>query len=149
MNNLRTMRKQGGFTLIELMIVIAILAILLAIAIPAYQDYTVRAKVSEALNAAAPAKLSVSEFFQTQNVLPNTADEAGFSTNFDSEFVQSVRWASDNIQVDITDQVGGDTSAGQEAFVLSPITRPDGTVNWNCKASEIPTKYLPANCRDS
>jgi len=146
MNNLRTMRKQGGFTLIELMIVIAILAILLAIAIPAYQDYTVRAKVSEALNAAAPAKLAVSEFVTTENVLPNDLAEAGFSSDIQSEFVNSVKWANSNIEVFISGEVGGSTAANDKAFVLSPFTN-GAAVNWNCKRGDIATKYIPSNCR--
>ena len=77
MNNIR---KQAGFTLIELMIVIAILAILLAIAIPAYQDYTVRAQVAECVQGAAPAKVAVSEYAIARNgTLPANRDEAGFS----------------------------------------------------------------------
>src|SRR6056297_4208667 len=77
--NLRTMKQQGGFTLIELMIVIAILAILMAIAIPAYQDYTIRAKVSEAVNIAAAAKTAVSETCQSDISVSPTGTTTGYS----------------------------------------------------------------------
>ena len=73
-------RNQAGFTLIELMIVIAILGILAAIAIPAYQDYSVRAKVSEAINVASPAKLAVAEFLSSEGTWPANRTEAGVST---------------------------------------------------------------------
>lgn len=147
--------KQQGFTLIELMIVVAIIGILAAIAIPAYQDYTVRAKMSEAITAAAPAKTGVSEFYQSEGTLPTTASEAGFETNIDSEFVRSVRINGTGvIQVEIKN-MGGDTAAGQFPFNLSPVTR-TATVDWFCKSlgdcifpatCTTPAKYLPANCR--
>ena len=73
----RQMTKQSGFTLIELMIVVAIIGILAAIAIPAYQDYTIRAKVSEAVIASSPGKTSVSEFYASQGSMPVDAAAAG------------------------------------------------------------------------
>jgi type IV pilus assembly protein PilA len=142
------MKKQSGFTLIELMIVVAIIGILAAIAIPAYQDYTIRAKMSEAINAAAPAKTSISEFFQSQGRLPSDATEAGFSTNINSKYVESVTWDGSEISVTIK-ALGGDTADDDEAFTLSPITS-STRVDWNCKkGADTETKYLPADCRDS
>ena len=73
------MKKQQGFTLIELMIVVAIIGILAAIAIPAYQDYTIRAQVSEGLNLAAGAKSAITEYFQDRGVLPANNADAGIS----------------------------------------------------------------------
>src|ERR1700741_5149931 len=72
---------QKGFTLIELMIVVAIIGILAAIAIPAYQDYTVRAQVSEGMNLAAAAKAAVAETFLNRGVAPNNRTQAGMSIN--------------------------------------------------------------------
>ena len=74
------MKKQQGFTLIELMIVIAIIGILAAIAIPAYQDYTIRAQVSEGLNLSGGAKAAVTEYFQDRGTMPTNNTDAGLST---------------------------------------------------------------------
>ncbi len=86
------MKKQQGFTLIELMIVVAIIGILAAIAIPAYQDYTIRAQVSEGLNLAGGAKAAVSEVVMDSGTFPTTNVLAGLSTNTDinGKYVVSV-----------------------------------------------------------
>ncbi len=83
-------KKQQGFTLIELMIVIAIVGILAAIALPAYQDYTVRAKVSEAMVTLAEAKTTIAEFYSANNYFPASAANAGINTNPDTDIVASL-----------------------------------------------------------
>ncbi|MCH7538686.1 MAG: pilin, partial [Proteobacteria bacterium] len=77
------MKKQQGFTLIELMIVVAIIGILAAIAIPAYQDYTIRAQVSEGLNLSGGAKAAVTEYFQDRGTMPLDNAEAGLAAALD------------------------------------------------------------------
>ncbi len=143
---------QQGFTLIELMIVVAIIGILAAIAIPAYQDYTVRAKISEALTAAAPGKTAVAEYAISQNARPAASDQAaaGFSSSIDSKYVNSVTWnANQKIQVTVKAAVGGGVANDAIAFYLSPIYSAGATkVDWDCQKGAIAEKYLPADCRD-
>lgn len=141
-------KYQQGFTLIELMIVVAIIGILAAVAIPAYQDYTVRAKVTEMVVAASACKTSVSEFFQSNGVAPVTLTEAGCSSNA-TKYVASLDvGASGRITVvPVFAAVGGGTDV-DDTVILTPLyTAATGTVDWNCTASVMDPKYLPANCR--
>ena len=138
------MQNQKGFTLIELMIVIAIIAILLAIAIPAYQDYQVRARVSEGLNVAAAAKLAVSETFSSTNVIPgdNTAAGLPAPTAITGNNVRSVDVNANGI-ITINYSVIPVT-----AILLAPTaTSTNGSVEWDCQPNGNPAKYLPSECR--
>ncbi|MEZ5555869.1 pilin [Haliea sp.] len=144
---------QKGFTLIELMIVIAIVGILAAIALPAYQDYTVRAKMSEPLATLAEAKTTIAEYYSANGVLPNTAAIAGINSDPNKEIVASIIYTSAasgpllraRVQAGIIP--GGGTG---NSFVLSGTTRSDRSIDWKCKpgtTTPIEAKYLPANCR--
>ena len=143
------MKKQQGFTLIELMIVVAIIGILAAIAIPAYQDYTIRAQVSEGLNLSGGAKAAVTEFFQDRGVMPTDNTEAGLAGEADiqGKYVDEVLVTNGVIAV----QYGNDAHAvitGQH-LELTPNTTNPGSVAWDCATAtgEIENKHLPAACR--
>ncbi|MES1994109.1 MAG: pilin [Pseudomonadota bacterium] len=130
------MNKQKGFTLIELMIVVAIVGILAAIAIPAYQDYTVRARVTEALSFASAAKTTVSENMQTgQTDLGLGWTFPGATSNVSGVAVNSTSGA---IVVSTT------ATAGSATITLTP-TLNNGMVTWSCVGT--PQKYVPSNCR--
>jgi type IV pilus assembly protein PilA len=141
-------KRQQGFTLIELMIVVAIIGILAAIAIPAYQDYTVRAKVTEGIGFAAAAKTSVAEYYTSQGTMPADATEAGFSS-VTTPIVQSVTYARTNTNVGaITvafNAIGGSVVAGQT--IVFTGTGSGTGVQWVCNTGTLAPKYRPANCR--
>jgi len=141
------MKNQNGFTLIELMIVIAILGILMAIALPAYQDYTVRARVSEGIMGAAPAKLAVSETFLSEGTLPADNTAAGYTTFVSSFVTQIAVGAAGVITVNI-DEAGVGINSGTLDIILEPTTAATN-VAWNCRAggSAVNGKYSPASCR--
>ena len=138
-------KMQQGFTLIELMIVIAILGILMAIAIPAYQDYTVRAKVSEGLNVAGAAKLAVAETYQTNGGWPTNNASAGLpsAASIKGNNVTSVNVEANGV-IDIT--YSGPELSGK-ILRLTP-TDNEGSISWTCATgTTVDSKYRPSNCR--
>ena len=141
------MRKlQQGFTLIELMIVVAIIGILAAVAIPAYSDYTNRAKVTEIIAAATACKTSVTEFFESQGALPATLGAAGCVSN-PTAHAGALTLNAATGAITVASNITGVTGN----FVLVPTAAPTvGTpIQWSCNtaATTINDKYLPANCR--
>jgi type IV pilus assembly protein PilA len=137
---------QKGFTLIELMIVIAIVGILAAVALPAYQDYTIRAKMTEAIATIGEAKTNVSEYYISNSILPPDQTRSGIRTNVDTNIVKSMLYTSTGIITLSIKPIGGDTLDGQ-TMLLSLTSTMGGTPQWICKPGTIASKYLPATCR--
>ena len=139
---------QNGFTLIELMIVIAILGILVAIALPAYQDYSVRARVSEGVAQTAPAKLAVAETASARGIQATAVadgDAAGFSfVPGSTDYVESIEIAAGVITT-TTKSTGGDADP---VLTFSPAqSTTTSAINWTCTTDATTIKYVPAECR--
>ena len=135
--------KQKGFTLIEIMVTIAILGILASIAIPAYQDYTVRARVTEGLNLAAAAKLAVSETAMSNNQLPVNQAATGYESPAATENVSSIVIEDKTGAIMITYS----PKAGDGTLELTPSLQAHGEITWTCKGGTLAAKYRPSNCR--
>ena len=143
---------QKGFTLIELMIVVAIIGILAAVALPAYQDYTVRAKVSEVILAASSAKVTIAEAAQANGSM----DDASISVaTQESKYVASVSYASTSASVGVITAVAkGDNAILDKGVQFTGTLQPNGQVTWVCAAAvpagsvtAMDSKYLPASCK--
>jgi len=138
-------RVQQGFTLIELMIVVAIVGILAAIALPAYQDYVVRSKMSEAVAALAACKTSIQEFSSTKNSFPTTVSEAGCSTTA-SQYLSAMAVASSTTAATVT-ATSTNTGAGNCDLRLISLGGSSSTITGWTGSSSCASKYVPANFR--
>lgn len=155
---------QKGFTLIELMIVVAIIGILAAIAIPAYQDYLIRSQVSEGLTMAAASKASVAEYYANKGSWPasNTKAGLGVATDINGKYVSGIAVAGGGITVTYGKEANVAHLKGQ-TIGLQPGASKNGDVIWKCGTAANPTgwgsdvgtsaatsidgKYLPSSCR--
>jgi len=159
-------KVQQGFTLIELMIVVAIIGILAAIAIPAYQDYTIRAQVSEGMNLAAAAKAAVAETYLNRGTAPANRTAAGMTANAtdtEGKYVSQIDVANGEILITYGNEAHANIDT--EVLVMTPFLSIDQSVVWRCgtattgaglsamgsdtgsTATTVASQYLPAACR--
>ena len=141
------MNIQKGFTLIELMIVVAIIGVLAAVAIPQYQNYVARAQVAEGFSLVASGKIAVAEHYQTTGVFPadNATARLGAANTIVGEYVDSVTVTDGTLTVAFSTTTAHEKLQGKN-FVMTP-TDNGGSISWACGVGTVGVDYLPNSCQ--
>ncbi|WP_040296993.1 pilin [Alcanivorax hongdengensis] len=154
-------QMQQGFTLIELMIVVAIIGILAAVAIPAYQDYTIRSQASEGPTLADGLKTSIAEYYSDRGAWPADNAALGITNTVEGSYVSSITSAGGVLTVTYGNKANAANLAGK-ILTIRPATSANGDIAWVCgygaapsssttvvgaDATDVPSKYLPTACR--
>jgi type IV pilus assembly protein PilA len=134
--------KKMGFTIIELMIVLVIVGILAVIAIPAYQNYIVKSRVSEGLNMASPAELAVEEYTTIHNTLPSSQADTLYDSPQPTANVASIVVGNTG-EITITYTA----PAGNGTIILKPVLQANGDITWDCSGGSLNPSYRPSSCR--
>ena len=143
-------KLQQGFTLIELMIVVAIIGILAALAVPAYQDYTIRSKVSEAASLASAAKTAVDISYSENGTLLTAMSNASLglssSVSYAGKYVQSVTVTGAGVvtaTLRLIGELGAAGVTGANTVIYTPVSQGGGNLRWTNSTSTVPQKYRP------
>ena len=142
-------QHQTGFTLIELMIVVAIIAILAAIAIPAYQDYTKRARVGDALNLVAGVKSSIWDYYSSKGFFPANNTDAGIAgaSDYETESITTISITGDTNNATITITFTGQVADAPNNIMTLIATKQGGSLSWDCSGGSLPANHRPISCR--
>ena len=136
-------RFEAGFTLLELMIVIAIIGVMATMAIPALQNYMVRARVMEGFEMAMPARMAVEEAYLSQHRFPNHQQDTNFTSPSPTANVENISIASQTGKITIIYT----EKAGNGSLILSPKVSKDGQLTWDCDEGSLANQYRPSVCK--